>query len=392
MCSIEARIVKRSNCMSVKSVKFIPFTLTLILLSACGSSSSNDTPIANDLNAGVVSDNSDVVVPDNSGVVADNSGVVADNSDAMVGTESVSSDNMVMSSVCAGIAGEVTYEIYSSNAAAEGLYVPSLAPGILGWDGTDYCDLTSSQAVEKIDLLIPYSSSTPQLDGEFELSGEEWAQAAVATWSIAATDVNIIRNLITGADSGYIDGARTADWAAMHDGTYLYINVFVRNDGLSQAGNIQTFLDSEDPRNDDSIDIFIDGDNSKGTQYDGTNDYHVTLAHLDRTWSPEIGSNSTPGLDVSFRTNVPANEEFQLITYEIKINLSSAGIEVGVPFGFDIQLNEDDNGGPADARFAWHEPTGSALADSNPSVFGTIVLTGCSDADNCNFTQSLNGR
>ncbi len=361
--------------MSVKSVKFISSIFTLMLLSACGSSGSGDTPITNDQNA-----------------TGDSNGVVFVDSDGPVGTESVSSDNMAISSVCAGIAGEVTYEIYSAGAGMRGLYAQSLAPGILGWDGTNYCDLTSSQAVEKVDLLIPYSSSTPQLDGEFTFISEEWVQAAVATWSTATTDMNIIRNLITGSDSGYNDGARTADWAAMHDGTSLYLNVYVRNDGLSQSGNIQTFLDSDDPRNDDSIDIFIDGDNSKGNQYDGTNDYHITIAHLDRTWSPEVGSNSASGLDVSYRTNVPTNEELQMITYEIKINLSSAGIEVGVPFGFDIQLNEDDNGGPADARFAWHEPTGSALADSNPSVFGTIVLTGCSDPDNCNSTQSLNGR
>lgn len=203
----------------------------------------------------------------------------------------------------------------------------------------------------------------------------------------------MIRNLQFGSESGYVDGARAADWAVMHDGTYLYINVFVRNEGLSQTGNIQTFLDSDNPRDDDSIDIFIDGDNSKGTEYDGTDDYHVTLAHLDRTWTPEPGSNSAAGLDVTYRTNEPTNEPFvQRITYEIQINLSSAGIEIGVPFGFDIQLNEDDSGSLADARFAWHEPSASSQADRNPSVFATVVLTGCSDPNNCNTIQSLSGR
>ena len=37
----------------------------------------------------------------------------------------------------------------------------------------------------------------------------------------------------------------------------IYIGVYVRNDGLSEAGNAQIFLDSNDPRDDDSIDIFM---------------------------------------------------------------------------------------------------------------------------------------
>ena len=67
---------------------------------------------------------------------------------------------------------------------------------------------------------------------------------------------------------------------------------------------------------------------------------------------------------------------------------------MGQPFGFEIQLNEDDNGGARDAKFGWFEPSGSTVADSNPSVFGTVLLTGCADqsADStfCGTDQLLN--
>jgi len=74
----------------------------------------------------------------------------------------------------------------------------------------------------------------------------------------------------------------------------------------------------------------------------------------------------------------------------VKIDLASAGITVGKPFGLDIQLNEDDNGGVADARFGWAEPSGSAVADTNPSVFGTVLLTGCAEGNSCGTEQLLN--
>ena len=75
--------------------------------------------------------------------------------------------------MCAGISDEVAFEIADSNNLFTGLYVPSLAPGILGWDGSNFCDLTSSQGVEDIALLVPYSPNAPQIDGEFETRGIE---------------------------------------------------------------------------------------------------------------------------------------------------------------------------------------------------------------------------
>lgn len=395
LCSIEGLVVNRSNFVSVKLVNFIPFIFTLMLLSACGSSGNdgeNGTANENGTENENETENIDELINSNESADADGN-TDSEEPDNATNTDTPSDSADTGNSVCAGISDEVAYEIGESNSLFDGLYVPSLAPGVLGWDGSNYCDLTSSKGVEDIALLVPFSPNAPQIDGEFETSGIEWLSAAVSSWSLDITDATVIRNLQFGSESGYTDGARAADWAVMHDGTYLYINVTVRNEGVSQTGNIQTFLDSDNPRDDDSIDIFIDGDNSKGTEYDGTNDYHLTLAHLDRTFTPEPGSNSAAGLDIIYRTNVPTNEPFfQRISYEIQINLSSAGIEVGVPFGFDIQLNEDDNGGLADARFAWREPSASSQADRNPSVFATVVLTGCSDPNNCNTIQSLSGR
>ena len=68
---------------------------------------------------------------------------------------------------------------------------------------------------------------------------------------------------------------------------------------------------------------------------------------------------------------------------------SCGGSSVGRPFGIEIQLNDDDNGAARDARFGWLEPSGSSMADSNPGVFGTALLTSCAGDSYCGMNQLL---
>jgi len=191
---------------------------------------------------------------------------------------------------------------------------------------------------------------------------------------------------------GYSDGARPGEWFATHDNENLYLRYVVRNE-FNSSDNIQVFRDSSDARDDDSIDIYIDGDNSKATSYDGVDDFHVTVAILDDSSQSQNGPNSAGSLELTFGSTITESRR-SLSWYEVQIDLESAGIVVGRPFGFEIQLNEDDNGGARDAKYGWFEPTGSVVADSNPSVFGTVLLTGCANQSNnpefCGTNQLLN--
>ena len=76
-------------------------------------------------------------------------------------------------------------------------------------------------------------------------------------------------------------------------------------------------------------------------------------------------------------------------SYEIAINMESAGLEVGKPFGFDLQVNEDDNGGDRDAKWGWFERSSLDRSWFQPSVFGTLMLTECEDPDACGSYQQL---
>lgn len=312
---------------------------------------------------------------------------------SVAGTDVDNNDDNT-SAYCAAISTDISYELFSGQCqcgTAYARYVPSGYPGIYGWDGNNYCDLTSSTNVEEIDLLVPFSGTPPEIDGISNTYPLDWFSAAGASWSDDKSDMLLTRNLLTNNGNGYQDGARAADWLILHDMTHLYIHVLVRNEG-SGTNFPQIYLDSDDPSEDDSIEIFIDGDNSKGTSYDGVNDYHTILGYLDSSRTPEAGTNSAPGLDIVFDTDEDNRTAIGAwVVYEVKINLASAGITVGKPFGLDIQLNEDDNGGSADATFGWHEPFASNVADSDPSVFGTVVLTSCSDLNDCDLSQSLIG-
>ncbi|MFK7892392.1 MAG: sugar-binding protein [Granulosicoccus sp.] len=65
--------------------------------------------------------------------------------------------------------------------------------------------------------------------------------------------------------------------------------------------------------------------------------------------------------------------------WEIKVPLSSFGIERGVPFGFDVQIDLDHDGDARDARWAWFHPSRTTVDVSNtitdPSFMGTAVLS-----------------
>jgi len=365
---------------------FIPLAM---LVTGCGGSGSSDDSVGSG-NSAVIAN--DVLEGDTSQDETSQDGISQVDTLPLVTGTGESSDQDVNAAaplvgrVCAGIDSTVSYEMITTSAAWDGWYVPAGAPdGNFGWDGEQYCDLTSSQAVQKIDLLVPYVAAQQIVDGDIDQLNE-WNQAATATWAPGSRSELLIRNLQFGSEDGYQDGSRSADFAIKHDREYLYIAVLVRNEDAN-SDNPQIFFDSTDYADDDSISIFIDADNSKGSGYDGVNDFHTKIAVLDNTWTPQAGVDSAPGLRVDFRTG----QGFGGI-YEARIDIASAGIEVGKPFGFDIQVNEDDNGGAADARFAWYEATGSNMADTDPSVLATIVLTGCADDEQCNNVQSLTGQ
>jgi len=159
-----------------------------------------------------------------------------------------------------------------------------------------------------------------------------------------------------------------SDWRAMHDGTYLYLLVSVINEPF-----FERFSDSNDPWQDDSLEVYFDTGNEASTAYD-SNDYQM-IFEFDGASQAVRGSASVDGTNTYQVTSVMADTSAQTeATYEIRIDMRSIGLNIGQRFGFDVQVNDDDNGADRDAKLAWFGPANRDDSWRNPSLFGQAIL------------------
>ena len=154
----------------------------------------------------------------------------------------------------------------------------------------------------------------------------------------------------------------TARWRANWDESHLHIWVGVTDD--------THVSDSKQLWADDSIEIFIDADASRSESYDEFNDYHLSF----RLGDPKISlGGKTP------------KEDIQDIKYSIRQNPNGYNLNASIPWstlrvipkdehqiGFEIQINDDDNGNSRDAKISWN--ANSDTAWKNPQVFGQLIL------------------
>ncbi len=276
-----------------------------------------------------------------------------------------------------------------------------------------------------IDVIIPWvapSDANITIDGLYD---NAWN---LATFIDRQGSTLAIDNLMIDKGAQFADGDTDFQWAALHDGTYMYIMVFAE-----QTTSDTPFGDSTLGYRDDALSLFIDGNNSKLSTYDGVDDRHFEIPFL-KLSAP--GGSGAPGdfelstdangdlifnaagdiqvdtpsgplfleaADLDDNRNLPGTAGSRLITgdnsaplpedftfanclcregrnsYELKINLAQVGIVVGRPFGLDLQLDDDIDGGDRDARYGWKHPsrTGDTDADNtwrNPSFMGTAIL------------------
>jgi len=241
-----------------------------------------------------------------------------------------------------------------------------------------------------VDLFIPRiaQSLAPTIDGlnvivdNNGLFTGEWAAAGYLETSGVPLTVS---NLMIDLNNAETNAANYRKWAAMHDGEYLYIVVTVDDDGAR-------FRDSgSEVWQDDSLEIFIDGNNSKLTSYDGVDDYQFTFpvrgsgASKQAVTSGEvIGQFNPTSAEIDFATGPGVGPDglrranFEQDVYELRLSLDSLGIAVNQPFGLEVQINDDDDGEERDSKWGWHHParvnTDVDETFENPSFMGTARL------------------
>jgi len=241
-------------------------------------------------------------------------------------------------------------------------------------------------------VIIPRipAASAPQIDG---LGLAELASngSLIGEWRSAVQfDVNgvplHINNLMIDQGTSDVDGTPHRRWAAMHDGTYIYLLVLVTDNGL-------VYFDSENPWEDDTLELFIDGDNSKSTTWGDDDDFQFLIPMMTLDGDPNDNEDgrflggiqaSTTDIDLTFVTGPDQGPDgaidprIEQDVYEIRFEIASAGIEIGEEFGFELQINDDDNGDARDGKWGWFHPSrGSENTDQtylNPSIMGTVIL------------------
>lgn len=206
---------------------------------------------------------------------------------------------------------------------------------------------SQEKAKAQIPADVAKATTKPVIDGKID---EVWA---------AAKSYDLKNNLykpVTGpADC-------SASFKALYDADNLYILVDVNDDVLVH--------DSPEFYDDDSVEIFIDADNSKSNSY-GPKDHSYYFV-----WdaaAPVMGKAGKPANDGTQFAFAKTDTGYRL---EVQFAWATLGAKPspGMMFGLDVHVNDDDDGGTRDSKLTWHGKKDDAW--QNPRAFGTAQLVG----------------
>ena len=230
----------------------------------------------------------------------------------------------------------------------------------------------------RIHLRVPLiaASDAPVIDGLYD---RIWDMSRFVSTTGAGLGINHL--MIDRGPLTRRDGEAEFRFSIMHDNEHLYF--FVLGENVEGA---RLFADSDNAFDDDNLNIFIDGDNSKLAQYDGVNDFHILIPLLKRDGTGNRGGDADSRLGAGpSSSSLPADVvftncrcEFGQHVWEVRLRLSDMGIVVQQEFGLDLQLDDDNDGDIRDARWGWAHPSRS-VADidftvTDPSFMGTAIL------------------
>ncbi len=234
----------------------------------------------------------------------------------------------------------------------------------------------------KTRVAMPFAEA-PVIDGLIDTENEPWSYAGGAQaggnsyWTIRfnADEEDFTRggNVATGI--GPLDESDFgADFYVGYDEENLYVAVRVIDDFLTDD-SAAPGSENEQTWNDDSVEVFVDGDNSNFPERDTAGDkpegwstggqYVVTINNAFRhaeAGNPGYGENNAwHGLS---EINADGNMEF-----EFRISLDILGNpQPGDIIGFDIAVNDDDDGDTLENQYTW-----SGLTHVEAS-YGNLVL------------------
>jgi hypothetical protein len=212
-------------------------------------------------------------------------------------------------------------------------------------EGLPTCPAETSDIAFQIDRL----RVAPVIDGREDTSGA-YGWSSIGYLSPAP---------ISGVVSSTSD--LSGEWKLIWDTSYLYFLATVVDDVKRN--------DSQNPWDDDSVELYIDGDNSKATSYT-RDDYQFVFGWNDGT-VVEAHGKSTAGISFAKRDTATGYQIEARIPWSA-INSSPAVADRVI--GIDVHVNDDDDGGGRDGKMSWASRTDQSW--TNPSTFGTAETRG----------------
>ncbi len=170
---------------------------------------------------------------------------------------------------------------------------------------------------------------------------------------------HVLENVLQGTISNASD--LSGEFKLLWDVTNLYVLGDIADDTKTN--------DSPNVYEDDAVEVYLDFGNDKTATYSATNDAQYTFRWDDNV----IGTNTSGNTSTSGITfKMKATPQGYVFEAKIPWALLGGSGQKNALHGFDLHINDDDNGGTRDGKLAWNAETDEAW--QQPALFGSIKL------------------
>jgi len=163
------------------------------------------------------------------------------------------------------------------------------------------------------------------------------------------------------------------------DSPYLYVGIKIWDDEKVVDEDV-----GENVEKDDSVEVYVDGDNSKPSEYE-KDVSQITIGRYNIGGDPENpklnsfkGGNGagTPASETGTKAAVVDTDYGWAVEAALPFEAWNIEYKDGNVIGFNVQLNDDDDGGGRDHKLSWSaaERASGEAAWKDPSVFGELKL------------------
>jgi hypothetical protein len=208
-------------------------------------------------------------------------------------------------------------------------------------------------------------STTVKLDGDFA----EWP--ANVAWHKVKHSM--------GWNTPKDDEDGSLEFACVADDKYLYVAVKIWDDEKCVDED-----KGDSVYKDDSIELYVDGDNSKSNEYEADCS-QITIGRYNIGEDPEDpmlngyrggSGNGTPANQSGTKAAVVDTNYGWAVEAALPFKTWNIELADGAAIGFNVQLNDDDDGVDRDHKLSWSEKEreGGETAYLNPAVFGELVF------------------